>query len=159
ITCLANRTDDVDRFRVLALGLARFLHWNDLVKTVVKRRADEVVHARIDNREFFLAGPLDVTNPSKQDSSVAHEQAARLQQNPQFQFAQWRQDCIDISLDRQLIRALLFSRALVRQSYGFVLRRARARIPPILAAAQERRFVNDPDSSTDAEELDLVFRF
>src|SRR5438034_2661989 len=33
------------------------------------------------------------------------------------------------------------------------------RVPPIAAAAGERRFVNNPKPAADAEELDPVFRF
>src|SRR6266576_5922060 len=127
ITALANRADYVDRLRLIpSCGVrrggrptTRFLNRHNLMITVVKRRPNQIVHARIDNREFLLTGALDITDPRQQNAGISNEQPPRLKQNLQLQFAQRRQDCIDILLDRQAL-------ALVR-----------SRIPPFLLAALE----------------------
>src|SRR6266446_5713102 len=108
ISALANRAHEVDLF---ARWVVRFTNWNDLVITVVKRGPNQIVHSRIDNREFLLTGALDITDPGQQNAGISNQQSARLEQNPQVQIAQRRQNRIDILLDRQ--STLCPTRALV----------------------------------------------
>src|SRR5206468_1034415 len=81
VSALANRPDNVD---LLVPRVIQFTNWNDLVVTMVKCGSNQIIHSRIDNREFLWTGTLDVTNPRQQKTSVSHEQSPWFDQNPQF---------------------------------------------------------------------------
>ena len=56
ISGLTHRPHDVNLLDLpLPLTLNLFFHRNDLVVTAIKGRPNQVVHAGIDDREFFLA--------------------------------------------------------------------------------------------------------
>ena len=137
IAAFANGTDDIDRF---ARGVLRFADRHDLVITLVKRGPDQVVHSGIDDHEFLVLGLFDVADARQEDTGIADEQTARLDQHAQSELAQRRQDGGGIIVDRKRqgcrrLDAILFA-------------------PPIAASAGKRRFVNDPDPAADAEKLE-----
>ena len=68
----------------------------NFVIALVQRRPDEIVHAGIDDSEFFTPGLLDVTNAREQNAGVADKKTARLDKNPNTQIAQRRHNCISV---------------------------------------------------------------
>src|SRR6266404_2177481 len=67
---------------------AWFLDRYDLVIALVKRWPNQIVHARIDNREFFLGSLFDVKNPGEQNACVADKKTTRLNQDSNPKLAQ-----------------------------------------------------------------------
>ncbi len=49
----------------------------------VKRGTNEIVHAGVDDDEFFLRCFFDVTNTGQQNPRVPHQQSTGLEQNSQ----------------------------------------------------------------------------
>src|SRR5262249_36447174 len=66
----------------------RLIHRHNLVIAVVKRRPDQIVHARIDNHEFFLGSLFDVTDLGEQYARVAHKKTTGLNQDPNAKVSQ-----------------------------------------------------------------------
>src|SRR5436309_4406346 len=60
---------------------AWFLDRYDLVIAVVKRWPNQIVHACIDNREFFLGCLFDVMDSGEQNACVANKKTTRLDQD------------------------------------------------------------------------------
>src|SRR5437870_8811354 len=67
---------------------AWFLDRYDLVIAMVKRRPNQIVHARIDNREFLLGSLFDVADSSEQHACVADKKTTRLNQDSNPKLAQ-----------------------------------------------------------------------
>src|ERR1043166_2328143 len=76
----------------------RFYHRHDFVIALVKRGANQVIHASINNRKLLArslfattnpsGGGLDKTNARNQDTGVADQKTTRLDQDPKSQLAQ-----------------------------------------------------------------------
>ena len=84
IARLTHRSDNIDFF---CIALVRLNDRHNLVVALIKCRPDQIIHSRIDNREFFHAGLFDVTNARQQDTSVSDEKTTRLDENPNAQLA------------------------------------------------------------------------
>ena len=54
-------------------------HRPDRLIRAVERRPDKVVHAAVDDDEFFRVGLLDVLHFGEQDAGVADDDSARLE--------------------------------------------------------------------------------
>ena len=76
IAALANRPDDVGDDVCSALRLHHRL--NRLIGAV-ERRADQIVHAAVDDDEFLVVGFFEVQDFGEQDAGVADDDPARLQ--------------------------------------------------------------------------------
>src|SRR6266496_182870 len=101
IARFAHRPNDVDVLCLIPTGARlarrsgakagarnRLLHRYDLVIAVIERRPNQIVHASIDNREFFLGGVFDVTDSGEQNARVADKKTTRLNQDPNAQVRQ-----------------------------------------------------------------------
>src|SRR2546430_15796056 len=100
ITALADRTNDIDgRARLVA----RFPDRHNLMITLVERGPDEIVHAGVHDHEFLLRGLLEIADAGEQDTGVAHEESTGLEQHPQPDLAQRRNDrgCVVSDSQRQ----------------------------------------------------------
>src|SRR5438067_371788 len=139
IAALADRTDNIDR---LARLVARFADRHNLVVTLVERGPNEIVHAGVHDHEFLLRGLLEITDAGEQDTGVAHEESTGLEQHPQADLAQRRDDRGGVVSDRQGQRHCLGESIFLR--------------PPIAAATGERGFVNNPDPAADTEKLERI---
>ena len=75
VAALANRPDDIgdDDLRFA------FDHRPDRLIRAVKRRPDQIVHAAVDDDEFFRVGFFDVLHFGQQNSGVADDHPARLE--------------------------------------------------------------------------------
>src|SRR5262249_56222523 len=93
IAGFADRSDDINFLRpTLGLAHARVFDRHNLVKAMIKRRANQVVHARVDDYKFLGRGFLDVTNPRKQDAGVADKKATGFNQDAKTKLAHSRTD-------------------------------------------------------------------
>ena len=76
IAGFADRADDIGGdFRAGLPGA----NGKDLMVRVVKRRADKIVHRRIDNDEGFGLAPLHVEDACDENAGVARDQPSRLE--------------------------------------------------------------------------------
>ena len=75
---LANRTDDIDLFFLFLLSNSP-----DLMMRSVKGRADEIVHACVNDNEFLFSLVLFKNDACQQNSGIADNDATRLKNDGQ----------------------------------------------------------------------------
>ena len=91
IAGLADRPDDIGANLVLfqmMTSLPRQRH--DLMVAVVQGRAGEIVHCRVDDHEILHAGLLHVLDARDQDTRIAGDEAAGLDQYSQAKWLEQR---------------------------------------------------------------------
>ena len=78
---IARLTDRPDNVDFVGLTLVRFNDRRNLVVALIKRRPDQIVHAGVDNGEFFAASLFDVANARQQNAGVPDKKATGFKQN------------------------------------------------------------------------------
>ena len=106
--------------------------------TLVERGTDEIIHAGIDDLEGFGGAALFVEAFGEEHAGVAHDVAARFEQDFQPEILEPGDEFLAVALDgqRALVDGLLF--------------------PPVDRAGFERVLVNDADAAADRPEFDAM---
>ena len=135
VTALANRSDDVGE-ESTARRVA--LQGDNLVKTVIHRRTNQIVHRRIDDQKILAGTPLEMFDARKEHAGIADHKTPVFEENLEAQRLQQRHERRAIALGSE--RALLGGLS----------------IPPRFLTARERVLVNDTHPATDREVGDAI---
>ena len=109
--------------------------------TLVERRADEVVHARVGDDECLGRRAFDIEHAGQKHTGIADKAASGLEEDFQAERLKQRHDCFRIVVESDALAAVLLGA-----------------LPPIGRTAIQRAAIDDADAAADAEELDTVER-